>query len=398
MKKRKYSFSTRIPFTVARLREEAARVQALGFVQVQFTCETDPGLQAMIYGASGRIVFYSRYSWFRRPYRVRIGELGLITIDQAKQQHRANRVLAAQGHDPRRSRIPAMTFRQLFNDHYLPQCRARQKKSIGTDESRFRIWIEPALADLQVSQITKSDIHNLVVKMIEAKKSPASIKNVVGLIKTVMELAVDLELIGRNPCKNIRTPKVDNRRTDFMHVDQVRALMAEAKASEDIVGAGMIRLLSLTAARFGEARAAKWADISLQDGIWYIPDQKSGKRGRIYLGQDAKQVVLDMAPFRVNDYLFPGSKGNAQRSRPIKLFRRLCEQAGIQKDKKYRLHDLRHAWCALGNLAEIPLEIISLAARHSSPAVTRIYSHAHESSLIAANEKIAALIMSPRAA
>jgi integrase len=397
MKQRKYDFPTVVPFSVARLKQEAARVQSLGLVQVQFTCETDPGLQAMVYGAGGRIVFYSRYSWFRRPFRVRIGELGLITIDQAKQQHRANRVQAAQGHDPRRPKVVAKTFRKLFNEDYLPQCRARQKKSISTDESRFRIWLEPALGDIPINQITKSDIHNLVLKMIEAEKSPASIRNTVVLAGGVMELGVDLEHIGRNPCKTVRTPRVDNRRTDFLTIPQVKAIMAAAEASEDVVGAGMIRLMGYTNARLGEARAAKWADISLETGVWHLPRQKSGKRGRKFLSEAAKQVIRDLMPFRTNEFLFPGAKGNPQRSRPIKLFRRLCEQAGVPKDKKFRLHDLRHAWISAGVYAGIPLEILSFGANHASPTTTRLYSHAHETSLVAANETIAALI-TPEAA
>lgn len=397
MTKRKCPFSTRIPFTVARLREEAARVKSLGLVQVQFTCETDPGLQAMVYGASGRIVFYSRYTFARRIRRTRIGELGLISVDQAKRQHLANRGLAAQGGDPRRPKVEAMTFGQLFRDHYLAQCQARQKKTIETDVSRHRNWIGPALGDLMVTELNKSHVHHLMLRMNAAGRSPATIKTTVGQVGAVMELAVELGIVARNPVKGMRTPRVDNRRTEFMTVDQVRALIAAAQASDDIVGSRKLMLQALTGARSGEASAAKWADISLDEGVWTLPTQKSGRRGKIHLSCAAKQVIQELMPLRVNEYLFPGAKGNPQRSRPIKLFRRLCEQAGIPP-KKFRIHDLRHAWCSLGNLAGIPLEIISLGARHSSPTVTRIYSHAHESSLVAANEAIAELIMPPRAA
>lgn len=396
MKPRKYSFETIIPFTVARLRQEAERVCEQGLGQVQFTSKTDPGLQAMIYG-TGRIVFYSRYTYLRRPYRDWIGELGLISIEQARQKHHANRVLAAQGQNPRQPKTSPVLFKQLYWDHHVVQCQSRGKKTLHTDHSRYTHWIGPEFADMAVEDITKTHISRFILKMVDAGLAPATIKTIIGQLRSILEIGVELGVIARNPAKGVRTPRVDNRRTEFMTVTQVQAFMAAAQTSEDIVGSRMLMLMALTAARLGEATAAKWADISLEEGLWNLPTQKSQRRGRIYLCQAAQQVVRDLEPYRCNEFLFPGAKGNAQRSRPIKLFHRLCEQAGIPP-KKFCLHDLRHAWCSLGNLAEIPLEIISLAARHSSPVVTRIYSHAHRESLVAANEKIAALIMPPVAA
>ncbi|WP_434513748.1 Arm DNA-binding domain-containing protein [Dechloromonas sp. ARDL1] len=155
MKPRKYSFETIIPFTVARLRQEAERVCEQGLEQVQFTSKTDPGLQAMIYG-TGRIVFYSRYAYLRRPYRDWIGELGLISIDQARQKHHANRVLAAQGQNPRHPKTSPMLFKQLYWDHYVVQCQSRGKKTLHTDHSRYTHWIGPEFADMAVEDCRRA--------------------------------------------------------------------------------------------------------------------------------------------------------------------------------------------------------------------------------------------------
>lgn len=397
MKPRKYSFPTCIPFTVTRLREEAARVRALGHVQVQFTCETDPGLLAMIYGASGRIVFYSRYSYLRRPYRIKLGELGLISIDQSKQQHRANRVLASQGQNPRQPKTAPMRFRELFWDHYIVQCRSRRKKTIKTDISRHANWIGPALDDLAVTAITKSDIHRLVVKMIDAGLAPATIRSIVGQIRTTLELAVDLGIIDRNPTKGVRTPRVNNRREQCLTADQVRAFFEAAQNDPNVIGSHKLMLSALTGARSGEVtHQCKWDQIDLDTGIWNLTDQKSGRPGKIYLSSPAKDVIRRMEAFRCNDYVFPGQRGNERSGRAIRVFRRLCNQAGIPDG--FRPHDLRHAWVSAGVNAGIPIEIMSQGARHSSVTVTRLYSHAQLENLTAANELIATLFMPPKAA
>ena len=397
MKHRKYSFPTLIPFTVDRLRKEAARIRALGLVQVQFTCETDPGLIAMIYGASGRIVFYSRYSRFHRPYRIKLGEFGLISIDQAKHQHRANRVLASQGHDPRQPKTRPMLFRELFFDHYIVQCRSRQKKTIKTDLSRHDNWIGPALDDLAITEINKSHIHQLVVKMIDAGLAPATIRTIVGQIRTILELAVDLGLIDRNPTKGVRTPRVNNRRDKCLTVDQIRAFFTAALNDQNVIGSHKLMLAALTGARDSEiTHYCRWDLVDLDAGIWFLPDQKSGRPGKNYLSTASKDVIQRMEAFRCNDYVFPGQRGNVRSGRAIRVFRRLCKQAGIPEG--YRPHDLRHGWISAGVNAGVPIEIMSQGARHSSVNVTRIYSHAQPENLVAANELIANLFMPPKAA
>jgi len=163
------------------------------------------------------------------------------------------------------------------------------------------------------------------------------------------------------------------------------------RASTQVVGAHMLMLMALTGARLGEARALQWSHLDLDVGTWFLPTQKSGVSGVIYLSEPAKAVIRELIPLRRNDYVFPGLGETDRLGRPIRLFKKLCRQAGIPEH--YRIHDLRHAWCSAGVYAGIPLEVLSLCARHSTPAVTRIYSHAHTESLVAAQQAIGALFL-----
>lgn len=395
MKPCKRPSSTRIPFTVSRLREEAEHVSALGLVDQQYNCLNEPGFEARI-GRRGRVVLYSRYNFQRRPYRDKLGELGLISLAQALLQHRTNRALAAQGQNPRKPKTRPMIYRELFNGPYIDQCRSRGKKTIATDISRDANWIDPALGDLAVTDISKFHIHQLVVKMIDAGMAPATIRTIIGQVRTVLELAVDLEIISRNPTKGVRTPRVNNRRDKFLTADQIRAFFEAAQNDRNVIGSRKLQLMALTGARLGEATHCKWDHIDLDAGVWYLPDQKSGRPGQIYLSTAAKELIRSMEEFRCNEFVFPGQRSNAHSGRPIRLFKRLCKIAGIPDG--FRIHDLRHAWVSAGVNAGIPIEIMSQGARHSSVAVTRLYSHAQLENLIAANEKIATLFMPTQAA
>jgi integrase len=153
---------------------------------------------------------------------------------------------------------------------------------------------------------------------------------------------------------------VDNRRTEFLEVPQVAAFMAAAQASTQVVGSRMLMLMALTGARLGEARALQWCHLDLEAGTWFLPTQKSGRPGVIHLSEPAKAVIRELLPYRRNDYVFPGERDNDKLARPIRLFKKLCQQAGIPEG--YRIHDLRHAWCSAGVYAGIPLEVISQGA------------------------------------
>lgn len=388
--KQKYPRPTQFAFTQSRLKDEAEHVKALYFDQVEFSCTVHRGMRAVIY-ASGRIVLYCRFSYRKRPHRIWLGDLGLLTLDQARVLHQQYRLQAAQGEDPRAPKVSNLTYRDLHTHHFVVQGRARQKKTLNTDQSRYLNWLEPEFGDKLVAEITQTDVHHFVLKMQEADKAPATIRSTIGQLKTTLDIGVELGAVTRNVAKNVRLPRVNNRRTEFLDVSLVKAFMGAAQASAQMIGSRMLMLMALTGARLGEARDLKWAHLDLDAGTWFLPTQKSGRPGTIYLSDQAKSVIREMLPFKRNDYVFPGEHDNDKHGRPIRLFRKLCKLVGIPET--YRIHDLRHAWCAAGVEAGIPLEILSLCARHSAPAVTRIYSHATAGSLLGAQSVISSLFM-----
>lgn len=388
--KRKYPRPTKFAFTQSRLKEEAEHFKALGLDQVEFCCTVHRGMRAVIY-ASGRIVLYCRFSYRKRPHRIWLGDLGQITLDQARVLHQRYRLQAAQGEDPRAPKVSALLYKDLHSEHFLVQGRARQKKTLHTDQSRYVNWLGPEFGDMLVAEITQTDVNRFVLKMQDAGKAPATIRSTIGQLKTTLDIGVELGASTRNVAKNVRLPRVNNRRTEFLDISQIKAFMGTAQSSTQMIGSRMLMLMALTGARLGEARDLKWTHLDLEAGTWFLPTQKSGRPGTIYLSDQARSVIREMLPLKRNDYVFPGENDNDQHGRPIRLFRKLCKQVGIPET--YRIHDLRHAWCAAGVEAGIPLEILSLCARHSAPAVTRIYSHATAGSLLGAQSVISSLFM-----
>lgn len=387
---RKTAIQTYFSFTNAALGAVAEQVRRLGLKQVECSCSRIPGLRAIVY-ASGRIVLYSRYSYGNRPWRIKLGELGLITLDQARKEHQSIRARAARGENPKAPTVARLLFRELHEQHYIVQCQSRGKKTLATDLSRYAHWIGPEFGDKRVADITKTQVSRFAIKMQEAGLAASTTRSTISQLGATLEIAIDLDVLSRNPARGLRLPKAQTRRAEHLTVAQMSAFIAAARASNNIVGSYMLIIMALTGTRLGEARAARWEHIRLDEGVWHLPTQKSGEPTDLYLSDLVKRFFRELEPTRRNAFVFPGARGNAQLARPIALFKRLCEQAGIPPT--FRIHDLRHAWVSAGVNVGIPLEIMSQGARHSSPVVTRIYSHVEREVLRSAQARIAGLFL-----
>lgn len=393
---RKIPINTHIHFTTAALKEAARVVQALGLPQVEFSSTADRGFHALIYGKSGRICLRSCYCFNHREQRISLGELGYITLEQARQKHLAIRSKASQGIDPKAPPNVEITFAELHFKHYIQKGIASQKKSLHTDESRYTHCLGPAFGHLPLSQITVTAVNNLIIKMREDGKKPATIQKTISQLSSMLNLAVDLDLLPKNIVKAVKLPRVNNQRTEYLTVEQLQKFIAAARARPELTPSRLLMLLGLTGARLGEGLAAKWDDIDLAAGIWKLPTQKSGKSGVIHLSEATKGVLLEMAMIKRNEFVFPGERDNEQLSRPIKVFKKICKDAGIPDG--FRIHDLRHGWISVALNAGVYPEIVRQAARHASFSTTGIYSHAYRESLVAANETVANLIGQEKAA
>lgn len=392
---RKIPFPTVIAFTVVGIKNAIALVKEHDLPQVQFCSKTDKGFHLMAYQSGA--TFYANYSVPRRLGlharhigRVQVGVFGLHTISQAHAAYLDVRRKAYAGIDPKAVQAQDLTYGAFHVEHYRVQCVSSQKKTLKTDIQRFERWIAPAFANMPLSQMNATHANQLVIKMQEAGRAAATIRNVIGQLSSSLNLAVELGLLEKNLVKAVKLPKVYNQRTESMSLDQLSAFMRAAGARKETPASRLLMLLALTGARLGEATNARWEDIDLERGIWKLPTQKSGKPGVIYLSESAKSAIREVQPLKRNGYVFPGARDNERLSRPIRLFKRILKDAGILG--QYRIHDLRHAWCSQLIEAGVPIEIVSHGARHSSPVVTRRYIHPQAGALTAANERLAELL------
>lgn len=132
----RFPHPTTVELTKTLLLQYAQQVASLGLKQIEVCDKRERGLRAIIY-ASGRVFFHARYFFAHRSRHKKLGEFGLLTIEQARAANRTVRTMLAQGGDPKQERRGRITLGDFFTQHFTEHC--GRKTSFATDISRAKL-------------------------------------------------------------------------------------------------------------------------------------------------------------------------------------------------------------------------------------------------------------------
>jgi hypothetical protein len=122
--------------------------------------------------------YYLRYKDQRgRSREVKLGRLGDVTVDQARQQAEQLRASVSLGVDPvaeRAKRRAVPLFADFARDRYLPHVK-EHLRSAGNIDAYLRLRIVPFLGRKALNEITQDDVAALRRKLIDTGLSNASV-------------------------------------------------------------------------------------------------------------------------------------------------------------------------------------------------------------------------------
>jgi integrase len=372
---------------------------------------------------SGTKTYVVQYRQAGRSRRMKLGEHGRLTPDEARS--RAKEVLGdvEKGLDPieeRRAKRTEQSFRKLAEGymalHVRVKCKARTVAEYGR---LLRLHILPALGAKSVSQVSKGDVARLHAKM---AGKPAAANRCVALINSIWNWGVDTGEISALPVptkdldlypeenRDRYLTKVElNRLGRAMHLAETTGLpwevdesgpkakhLPKPKNRKSLVDPGAvaaIRLLILTGARLREILYARWDWVDWERGILFLPDSKSRKKP-IYLSRMAFDILSGIARVQGNPHIFPGEKRGTHRSdlkRPWTAIRRAAGlladdgngEGGRQQKKPgvsqgrpaVRIHDLRHSFASVGVGNSMGLPMVGKLLGHTQTRSTNRYAH-----------------------
>ncbi len=327
--------------------------------------------------------FYLRYKDpTGKTCHQKIGRTTDITLADARKKAKMLKAEIALGADPRgqvKADKAVITFGDFFNDHYLPFAKPR-KRSWRRDEELFRLRIEAKFGDRRLNQLTRQQIQTFHTSLLDTGLSPATADHHVKLIRRMLNLAVDWEMLDKNPAAGVPLFMVDNKVEHYVDDAQLQSLLTVLRTDENRAICRIAMFLLSTGCRLNEALRANWDQVDRRTRVWRIPasNSKSKRVRSVPLNDSAIEVLDTLGTEGTFDHLFVNLETGNPYTTIHKVWGRLRKKAGLPH---LRIHDLRHQYASfLVNSGRTLYEVQQILG-HSDPSVTTRYAHLSRKSL-----------------
>jgi integrase len=263
------------------------------------------------------------------------------------------------------------TIRTRSGDRYKPS-------SIRGYEAAFRTRILPDLGARRLSDIRRSDVQDLVDRLLAEGLDPSSIRNVLMPLRVIFRRAIDRGDIAVNPCDRLRLPAVRGRRDRIASPEEAARLVATVPDRDRALWATAL----YGGLRRGELMALLWDDVDLAEGLirversWDVKeravvDTKSrGGRRRVPMAGSLRRHLLEhrLATRRANGLVFGRSATlpfdySSTRARAMRAWR----LAGLEP---IGMHECRHTFASLMIAAGVNAKALSTYMGHASITIT----------------------------
>jgi integrase len=273
-----------------------------------------------------------KFSLHKRAREMGLGSAFDFTLADARDMRDRYRKLIKTGVDPiehrkteeagrAADRAKAVTFKDAAA-RYIAANRSGWKnlKHAAQWEATLKTYAYPAIGDLSVQTIDTALVMKILDPIWSTKSETAS--RVRGRIESIIDSAKARgEYLGENPArwkghlenllpKRSRVSKVRNH--PALPYAELPAFMQSLR-SRDGIAASALEFQILTAARPGNALAARWAEIDREAAVWTIAGEhmKGGLEHRVPLSAAALAVLERMEKIRDGgEYVFysPGTR------------------------------------------------------------------------------------------
>jgi integrase len=343
---------------------------------VSFTDAMMPGHKAIV-SATGHISFYHQWTHWSEGKKVdKIATFPGITPETSRQIVMERSVLIARRIDPNTPPQEEMPkIRDFIEDEFIPFAQKKYKK-FATVQSQLNCWILnyfSAERDKPLDRIERKD----AVKFIEwaaENGSEVTANRVLALLSTIMNRAIDLGLLERNPCLRVRKFPEPESRDRVASEEEFQRLVRTLRRRIAHPHVKILYLLTLLSLRLSEVLTMRWSLIDLEKAQYTIPKPKNGRRRVIALNPLALELLEEMRQQRDPsvDWVFPSNS----RSGHVTDIKRMAKSVFAEAEVyDFRIHDIRRsAASALLNDYGASLASVREILGHSDLRSTMVYA------------------------
>lgn len=330
----------------------------------------------------GKRHYYFQYMKNKVRKRVFIGQHGVITSEQAREEAISKLNDVKTGKDPhldntnKKSEPLVGDVASRFVDEYVKlYCKSKTQK----EYIRYlNCNILPFLKNIKISDLTHADVASLHASL---QKTPCSANHCITTLSKLCNLAEKwgLRNSGSNPCKHVEKFSIKSRER-YLTKEETKKLgivLDEVKQypDENLAAAYCIQLLLLTGCRLGEIQTLKWDYIDYDNELIKLPDSKTGAK-TVYVGDAVIHLLKEIKNHhrrpKDNPYVIWGRNPGAYLNNMQKPWKRFRKLAGLDD---VRMHDLRHSFASFAINRGMSLPTIGKLLGHAKPQTTARYAH-----------------------
>ena len=368
--------------------------------------------------AAGAMSYVVRW---KRACKKALGKVGILTLDQARQEATQYLYEARKHGEPlavtqNRKGTALPSLREFIDDTYMPWFKTHHKgyeKTLHTLDNNF-----DAIMAQRIDAITGRDLEQIRTTWMQAGNKPSTVNRKMGSISGVFSRAVEWEYLTVHPMAKLKQLKVDSIGVvRYLDEDETKRLRAAMDARQDEMRSEresankwraerrkvqMPSLLDLqftdhlkpmvlvslkTGLRRGELFDLKWSSVNFNTKIITVAGDttKTSETRHIPMNEEVFTVLEEWKKqSREALYVFPNQEGG--RFEDVKsAWLKLLERAEVTG---FRWHDMRHDFASRLVMAKESLNTVRELLGHSDIKMTLRYAHLAPGTKAAAVELI----------
>lgn len=334
---------------------------------------------------SGRVRYRARVKAHGREVATRVFDRKNDAVAWEQDQVRGLRL--GEWIDPRRGRVP---LEQVAAD-WLESRGTVKRRSQESDESSWRLYVQPAFGDRPVASITKAAISHWLGGLVTSGVSGSSVNRYLATLRSILAFAVADGRISVNPAEGIKPPRGAHTRREgqFLTLYELRGLQDACAAPYG----DLVLFLGLSGLRWGEAAGLQVGDLidspgpgmrvqravlsSRADGTVYVDTLKNKRARTVPLVAELVPLVERWATGKpTGAWLFAAPGGGPLNEGNWKRSVRWATAVEALGRPRLRVHDLRHTAASLWLAAGADPKVVQRILGHASAAMTMdIYGH-----------------------
>jgi integrase len=306
---------------------------------------------------------------------LKLGTTDNMTLAEARAKAKAVQAEVRLGADPRaeQKKLKAIpTLRKFWEEQILPYIKAK-KRSWQDDENRMNYRVLPKFGDLPLDCITRKEVVDFHLSLKAEGLAGATADHFVVLLRRIINLAVQWEVVPTNPLEKIALFREPNRVEHYLDQPQLARLLTVLQTDKHQLACRIFLFLLSTGARLNESLTMTWGQVDMEQRVWKVPasNSKSKKLRVVPLNDTALGILEELAPEVKEGWVFRQSNG-----KPVKTVQRPWEAVRVAAGlPHFRVHDLRHQMASMLINAGRTLYEVQQILGHSSPTVTQRYAH-----------------------